>query len=409
MNRVAVTGIGAICGLGHDLNEIWPSLLAGNSAIEKLGERFENSPVKIAGLVKNFELSEDILEFKEQKKFDTFIHYALQATNEAFKMAPVMDHYEAEMVGSILGVGLGGFPMIESNHEVFMNRGARRISPFFIPSIIPNLAPGMISIRYGLKGSNFAISSACASGSHAIDVAATQIMLGRQDAIVTGGSECVTSSFTLGGFASMRALSKREDEPSKASRPFDNDRDGFVMGDGAGILILENYDKAIARGANILAEIVGMGASSDANHITAPHPEGMGASQAMKLALNSAGLTPESIDYINAHGTSTPLGDVIETKAIKNVFENHAFDLTVSSTKSMTGHLLGAAGGIESVFCVKAIMEQTVPPTINLENPSEECDLNYSAHKPTKRTINFALNNSFGFGGTNSSTIFKKI
>lgn len=408
MNRVAVTGIGAICGLGHNLNEIWPRLVAGNSAIEKLGENFDNSPIKIAGLVKNFELSEEILEAKEQKKFDTFIHYALKATDEALQMASFENQYEPEMIGSIIGVGLGGFPMIESNHEIFLNRGARRISPFFIPSIIPNLAPGMISIKYGFKGSNFAISSACASGSHAIDVAATQIMLGRQDAIVTGGAECVTSSFTLGGFASMRALSKREDEPTKASRPFDKDRDGFVMGDGAGILLLENYDKAKARGAKILAEIVGIGASSDANHITAPHPEGMGASQAMKLALNSAGLKPDQIDYINAHGTSTPLGDGIETMAIKNVFEKHAYELTVSSTKSMTGHLLGAAGGIESVFCVKAILEQMIPPTINLENPSEECDLNYSANKATAKNINFALNNSFGFGGTNSSTIFKK-
>lgn len=410
MNRVAVTGIGAICGLGHNLAEIWSKMLAGESAIGSLEniEKFEKSPIKIAGLVKDFVLDNEILEASEHRKFDTFIHYALKATDEALKQSGLVGSYENSRIGSILGVGLGGFPMIEDVHATFLDKGPRRVTPFFIPGIIPNMATGLICIKHGFTGVNFALSSACASASHAIDMAATQIMMGRQDAVITGGAECVTSSLTLSGFASMRAVSKRTDHPEQASRPFDKNRDGFVMGDGAGILILENYEKAKKRGATILAEIVGLGASSDANHITAPHPEGMGAILAMEQALKFANIDPSKIDYINAHGTSTPLGDVIETKAIKDVFKEHAKNLVVSSTKSMTGHLLGAAGGLESVVCVKTIMDSNIPPTINLDEPDEKCDLNYSAHKKTSKVVHYALNNSFGFGGTNSCSIFKK-
>ena len=410
LNRVAVTGMGAICGLGNSLDEVWANALAGKSGISTLERQStENWPVTFGGEVKNFKISTELMDLKDQDRFDLFNQYALHSTNEALKQSKLLDaQYAPEKIGIILGTGLGGFPHIEAHHKIFLEKGARRVSPFFIPSVIPNMPEGLISIKWGFKGINFAIASACASSAHAIGIAATEIMLGRQDAMVTGGTEGVITGYTIAGFSSMKALSKRNEEPQRASRPYDIDRDGFVMGEGAGILIIENYDKAIARGARIIAEIVGFGASSDANHITAPHPEGLGATICMQQTLEMAGIAKEEVGYINAHGTSTPLGDAAETGAIKKVFGDHAYKLAVSSTKSMTGHLLGAAGGLESIFCIKALETGMLPPTINLEKQDPACDLHYVPNKSEKRDIKYALNNSFGFGGTNSSTLFKK-
>lgn len=411
LHRVAVTGMGAICGLGNNLDEVWKNALLGKSGISTLeNQNTENWPVTFGGEVKNFKLDPNLMELKDQDRFDLFNQYGLHASDEAVKQARLTEAgYAPEKIGIIFGTGLGGFPHIEANHKIFMEKGARRVSPFFIPSVIPNMPEGLISIHYGFKGINFAVASACASSAHAIGLAATEIMLGRQDAMLTGGTEAVITGFTIAGFASMKALSRRNDEPHRASRPYDVDRDGFVMGEGAGILVLENYEKAVARGATIIAEIVGFGASSDAHHITAPHPEGMGALLCMQQTMESSGVRLEDVGYINAHGTSTPLGDVAETQAIKKVFGKHAYDMAVSSTKSMTGHLLGAAGGLESIFCIKALETGMLPPTINLENIDPQCDLNYVPNKPQQKDIKYALNNSFGFGGTNSSTLFKKI
>ncbi len=414
LQRVAITGMGAICGLGNSLPQIWENAVAGKSGVS-LVETLNTTdlPIKIAGEVKNFTLSESILDAKEAAKYDRFIHLALHATNEALNDAGLnkgQSIYSQERMGSILGVGMGGFPFIESTHATFMEKGTRRVSPFFIPSIIPNMAPGLVTIQFGLKGVNYSISSACASAGHAIGAAVQEIMLGNQDVVVTGGAESVLSNLTFSGFANMKAMTKSyNDNPTAASRPYDIARDGFVIGEGSGILILENYDKAVARGAKIYAEVVGYGSSSDAHHITAPHPEGEGAIQCMRQALSTAGVSGDVVDYINAHGTSTPLGDIAETKAIKGLFGKHAYDLVVSSTKSMTGHLLGAAGGIETIFCALALHHGIVPPTINLENQDPECDLNYVPNKSIKRELKYALNNSFGFGGTNASTLLKKV
>ncbi|MBP5295828.1 MAG: beta-ketoacyl-ACP synthase II, partial [Bacteriovoracaceae bacterium] len=346
LHRVAITGMGAICGLGNSLTEIWQNVMAGKSGISLIEQiDASNLPVRFAGEVKNLTLDEACLPGKDQGKFDRFNLLALHAAWEAFKQAGLeKEHpaYDPWRMGVILGVGMGGFPFIEKCRDNFKERGARRVSPFFIPAVIPNMAAGLISIQLKLQGPNYSISSACASSGHAIGAAALEIMLGHQDLMITGGAESVLSHLPISGFASMKALSTRNEEPTKASRPFDQDRDGFVIGEGSGVLILENYEKAKARGATILAEIVGQGATSDAHHITAPHPEGLGALACLKLALANAHLAPEAIDYINAHGTSTPLGDIGETKAIKQAFGDHAYKLAVSSTKSMTGHLLGA-------------------------------------------------------------------
>jgi 3-oxoacyl-[acyl-carrier-protein] synthase II len=410
LNRVAVTGMGAICGLGHSLDEIWQNALAGKSGISTIERQStENWPVTFAGEIKNFKLDPSLMDLKDQDRFDLFNQYALHSTAEALKQSKLLEaQYAPEKIGIIFGTGLGGFPHIEMNHKIYLEKGARRVTPFFIPSVIPNMPEGLISIHYGLKGINFAVASACASSAHAIGLAATEIMMGRQDAMITGGTEGVITGYTIAGFASMKALSKRNDEPHRASRPYDVDRDGFVMGEGAGILVLENLEKAQARGAKIIAEIVGFGASSDAHHITAPHPEGSGALLCMQQTLESSGIKKEEVGYVNAHGTSTPLGDIAETQAIKKVFGNHAYSMSVSSTKSMTGHLLGAAGGLESIFCIKALETGILPPTINLENQDPQCDLDYVPNQPKKKDIMYALNNSFGFGGTNSSTLFKK-
>lgn len=410
MNRVAITGISAICGTGNNLQEVWENLIKGKSGISAIENVDENMwPVRIAGQVKDFQISEDLLELKEQSRYDRFIHFALHCADEALKQSGLLNEkFDPYKVGSILGTGLGGFPFMEATTLTYHERGPRRVSPFFIPSFIPNMATGKISMKWNLRGVNYTVSSACASAAHAIGAGATEIMLGRQDAMVVGGAEAVLTGLPFAGFSAMKALSKRNDDPAKASRPFDRDRDGFVMGEGAGVLILENLEKAKARGAKILAEVVGFGATADAYHITAPHPEGEGTIPCMQQALAMAGVKKEEVEYINAHGTSTPVGDIAETKAIKAVFGEHAKNLDVSSTKSATGHLLGAAGGLESVVCVKALIEGILPPTINLENQDEGCDLNYVPNEAKKRDIRFALNNSFGFGGTNSTTLFKK-
>ncbi len=411
LRRVAITGMGMINGLGHNLNEVWENALEGRSGVSSI-EHFstEQLGTKFAGLVKNFQLSPELLDPKDHDRYDRFIHFSLHATHEAMAHAKLLNqtHYPSERFGCILGVGIGGLPEIEKTMMSMIEKGPKRVSPFFIPAIIPNMTSGLISIKHNLKGLNYSISSACASAAHAISASAYEIMLGNLDAVVTGGSEAVISTLGLSGFINMKALSKRNDAPSEASRPFDANRDGFVMGEGAGILILEDYEKAIARGATIYAEVIGHGATSDAHHITAPHPEGDGAYRCMKMAIENAGISPTEIGYVNAHGTSTPLGDLGETKAIKKTFGDHAKNLLVSSTKSMTGHLLGAAGGIETIFCAMALHKGMIPPTINLHHPDPECDLNYVPHKGIKADIQYALNNSFGFGGTNSSVVLKK-
>lgn len=411
MNRVAVTGIGAICGLGNDINTIWANALEGKSGVSNIEHtpNIATLPVQFGGEVKNFTIAEHLLPAKEASRYDKFIHFAMHSTEEALKQAGLLNNsaYSPERMGSIMGVGMGGFPIIEETYKTYMEKGSRRVSPFFIPGIIPNMAPGLATILYNLKGVNYSVSSACASAGHALSAAAFEIMLGRQDVMITGGTESVLADLTISGFANMKALSKRADAPQKASRPWDKDRDGFVLGEGAGIIILENLEKAKARGATILAEVVGHGSTSDAFHITAPQEEGEGASRCILQALEQAGIAPEAVGYINAHGTSTPLGDIAETKAIKRSFGAHAYKLNVSSTKSMTGHLLGAAGGLESIFCILALKNGVIPPTINLDNQDPECDLNYTANVAQKIQVEYALNNSFGFGGTNSSLIFK--
>ncbi len=410
-NRVVITGMDAICGLGHNIGEIWNCLIEGKSGISLIEYHdTENLPVKIAGEVKNFTISEEILPKKEAARFDRFLHMALHSAWSAWENSGLKDQnpYKPENIGCIMGVGMGGFPVIEKTYETFLAKGSRRVSPFFIPSLIPNMSSGLISISLGLTGVNYSLSSACASSGHAISASVNEIRTGKQDVMVTGGAESVICNLPISGFASMKALSKRNDDPQGASRPFDSDRDGFVIGEGAGLLVLENLDHALKRGATIIAEIVGHGSSSDAYHITAPHPEGVGASKCIEKALSDAGITPEMIGYVNAHGTATPLGDIGETKALKKTFKDHAYKLKISSTKSMTGHLLGAAGGLESIICAMAIREGILPPTINLDNPGPECDLDYIPKNAQKVQGEYALNNSFGFGGTNSSLIFKR-
>jgi 3-oxoacyl-[acyl-carrier-protein] synthase II len=416
INRVAITGMGMITGLGHSLKDTWENSIAGKSGVSLIEQaNTEQMLTKIAGEVKNFSIAEHIMEAKEAGRYDRFIHFAMHSAYEALNDAGLLtDHqmngtYDAHRMGSIMGVGIGGFPEIERTAHIMFEKGPKRVSPFFIPAVIPNMATGLISIRFGLKGLNYTISSACASSAHALTAACYEIMFGRQDVMVSGGSEAVVGQLGMSGFITMKALSRRNDEPQRASRPFDTGRDGFVLGEGAGILVLENYDKAVARGARIYAEIVGHGATSDAHHITAPHPEGDGAYNSMKMAVENAGIDFSEVGYVNAHGTSTPLGDIGETKAIKRTFGDHSKNLLVSSTKSMTGHLLGAAGGIETIYCAMALHTGIIPPTINLENQDPECDLNYVPNKAVKADIKYALNNSFGFGGTNSSLVLKKV
>lgn len=407
--RVVITGLGLITPLGIGVESSWKAFIEGRSGIGRI-TCFDASdlPVQIAGEVKDFDPSL-YMEQKEIKKMDRFIHFALAASTMAIEDSGLkITDENAERVGVIIGSGIGGLPAIEHYHRVYIEKGYRRITPFFIPMLIINLASGQVSIRFGAKGPNSAVATACATGSHAIGDAFRIIQRGDADVIIAGGTESVITPLAIGGFAVMKALSTRNNEPERASRPFDIDRDGFVMGEGAGIVVLESLDSAKARGARIYAEIIGYGMTSDAYHITAPAPGGEGAATCMSLALKDAGVLPDVVDYINAHGTSTKYGDEIETAAIKKVFGDHAYRLAVSSTKSMTGHLLGAAGGVEAVVTILSIYNDLIPPTINLDNPDPECDLDYVPHKARHRNIDFALSNSFGFGGTNACLLFRK-
>jgi 3-oxoacyl-[acyl-carrier-protein] synthase II len=406
--RVVVTGLGAVSPLGTGIDKNWEALCSGKSGIGRIA-KFDPSPFssQIAGEVKDFN-SEDFLDKQQVRRFDIFIHYAMASARMAMEDSGLkIDASNAHRVGCITGSGLGGLSMLEHFHQILLERGPRKISPFFIPGMIANMAPGQIAIEFGAKGPNLSIETACAASSHAIGESFRMIREGIVDAMITGGSEAVVTPLALGGFCSMRALSTRNDEPEKASRPFDLDRDGFIMGEGAGIVILEELEHALERGASVYAELIGYGMSGDAYHVSAPHPDGEGAIACMKMALEYAGIGPEEIDYINAHGTSTKLNDISENKAIKAVFGDHAYKLAVSSTKSMTGHLLGGAGGLEAIYTVLALKHGIIPPTVNYKTPDPECDLDYVPNVARKSDPKAAMTNSFGFGGTNASLVFK--
>jgi 3-oxoacyl-[acyl-carrier-protein] synthase II len=408
--RVVVTGLGIISPVGNGVPEAWKNILAGASGITRI-TRFDPSPFssQIAGEVKGFDPAQH-LSAKEARRFDTFIHYGLAASIEAIKDAGLdFDREQREQVGVCIGSGIGGLPLIEETHKAVLASGPRKISPFFIPGSIINLIAGQLSIMYGLKGPNLALVTACTTANHCIGDAGRLIEYGDADVMIAGGSEACVSPLGLGGFCAARALSSRNDDPAAASRPWDRDRDGFVLGEGAGILVLEEYEHARKRGARIYCELAGYGMSADAHHITAPCEDGEGAVRCMANAMRNAGVNREQVDYINAHGTSTPLGDVAETVAVKRCFGDHARKLAVSSTKSMTGHLLGAAGGVEAVFSTLAVREQVAPPTINLANPDPQCDLDFVPNTARRMKIDVVISNSFGFGGTNGSLVFRKI
>ncbi len=408
--RVVITGLGAVTPLGNDVASTWNQLIAGQSGIATIS-KFDASAIssQIAGEVKNFDVSEYIGQ-KEARTMDTFIHYGLAAGIQAFRDSVIsVTEDNAERIGVIIGSGIGGLPLIETNCESLFSKGARRVSPFLIPGSIINMISGHMSIMYGLKGPNLAVVTACTTGTHCIGEAMRMIQYGDADAMLAGGAESTISALAMAGFANMRALSTRNDEPARASRPWDVDRDGFVMGEGAGVLMLEEYEHAKARGAHIYAELVGYGMSADAYHMTAPCEDGDGAMRSMHNALRDAGVNADQVNYINAHGTSTPLGDVAETVAIKRTLGDAAKNAIVNSTKSMTGHLLGGAGGVESVFTALAVAHQKSPPTINLDNPGEGCDLDYCANVARDATIEIAMSNNFGFGGTNGTLVMKKI
>jgi 3-oxoacyl-[acyl-carrier-protein] synthase II len=407
--RVALTGVGLISPLGVGTAENWQALLVGKSGIGLI-TRFDTTeyPAKIAGEVKGFNPL-DYVDKKEVKKSDTFIHFALAASRFALEDSGLrIDEGNAARIGVVIGSGIGGLPLIEATHRTLLEKGPSRVSPFFIPGQIVNMAAGQVSIHYGAKGPNTSPATACTTGLHAIGDAYRFIQADEADAMIAGGSEAVITPLAMAGFCAMRALSTRNGEPEKASRPWDAQRDGFVMGEGCGIVILEEWEHAKRRGAPIYAEVVGYGMSADAYHISAPHPEGEGAVRVMRAALRDAGIAPEQIGYINAHGTSTPLGDLSEVRAIKTVFGDHAYKLAVSSTKSCTGHLLGAAGGLETGILALAVRDQILPPTINLDEPGEGCDLDFVPHTPRKVDLEYAASNSFGFGGTNASIILKR-
>ncbi len=406
--RVVVTGLGLVCPVGLDVASSWEAILAGRSGIGPI-DRFDTSAfsVRIGGGVKGFDVK-DYLPPKEARKMDPFIHYGIAAGQQAFEDAGIeVTEANAERIGVAIGSGIGGLAGIEKGYDAYLKGGPRRISPFFVPSNIINMVSGNFSILHGLKGPNIALVSACSTGTHNIGDSARLIEYGDADVMIAGGAEMATTPTCLGGFAAARALSTRNDDPEAASRPWDRGRDGFVLSDGAGVLVLEEREHALARGARIYAELVGYGMSGDGYHMTSPPADGEGAARCMVNALKNAELDPEDVDYINAHGTSTPLGDVAETRAIKRTFGDHARRLAVSSTKSMTGHLLGAAGGIEAVFSVLAIRDQVLPPTINLDDPDDECDLDYVPHEARQARVECVMSNSFGFGGTNSTLIFK--
>jgi 3-oxoacyl-[acyl-carrier-protein] synthase II len=407
--RVVVTGIGLVTPLGIGVEETWSALIAGKSGIGPI-TRFDVTDygTKIAGEVKGFN-AEDFMPRKEAKRTETFIAYACAASKMALDDSGLkIDSNNAHRVGVLTGCGLGGLSMLELTARTVENHGPKRASPFFIPLLIGNMAPGMISILLGAKGPNSSVATACAAGAHAIGDAFEIIKYGKADAMITGGVESVITRTCIAGFGAMKALSTRNGDPQKASRPFDKDRDGFVVGEGSGILILEALDYALARGAKIYAEMAGYGMSGDGYHMTSPPPDGDGAARCMQAAIDDAGITPSRIDYINAHGTSTPLNDLYETRAIKTVFGDFATKVPVSSTKSMTGHLLGGAGGVETVFTALTIQHGIIPPTINLESPGEECNLDYVPQTARKAEVNYAMTNSFGFGGTNAALVLKR-
>jgi 3-oxoacyl-[acyl-carrier-protein] synthase II len=406
--RVVVTGLGLVCPVGNSVTEAWPNLLAGRSGIRTI-TKFDASAFncQIAGEVRDFAI-DAYIPAKEARHMDTFIHYGLAAGIQAMADAGIeVTPENEERIGAIVGSGIGGLPLIEETHAELEKRGARRISPFFVPASIINMISGHLSIHFGLKGPTFAIVSACTTGLHSIGEASRMIGYGDVDVMLAGGAEATVSPLGIGGFAAARALSTRNDDPATASRPWDRDRDGFVLGEGAGVLVLEEYEHAKGRGAKIYCELIGYGLSSDAYHMTAPDADGP--RRGMRNALRDAGLNPDQIQYINAHGTSTPLGDKNETEAIKMAFGDHARKLVINSTKSMTGHLLGAAGGIEAVFSVLAVRDQVSPPTINIFNQDPECDLDYCANEARDMKIDVAMSNSFGFGGTNGTMLLRRV
>ena len=406
--RVVVTGLGMVTPLGTGVEKNWEAACSGTSGIGPI-TKFDTTGFasQIAGEVKDFR-SQDFMDKQQIRRFDIFIHYAVASARMAMEDSGLkINDKNAHRVGCVTGSGLGGLGMLEHFHSVLMEKGPKRISPFFIPGIIANMAPGQIAIEFSAKGPNLSIETACAASTHAVGEAFRLIRDGISDAMITGGAEAVITPLAVGGFCSMRALSTRNDAPEKASRPFDLDRDGFIIGEGSGILILEELDSALERGANIYGEVIGYGLSGDAYHVSAPEPEGEGAIQCMKGALDFAGLIPEDIDYINAHGTSTKLNDLSENKAIKSVFGDHAYKLSISSTKSVTGHLLGGAGGVESIFTLLTIKNGIIPPTMNYETPDPDCDLDYVPNTARKGKVRTAMSNSFGFGGTNASLIFR--
>jgi len=408
--RVVVTGLGVISPVGNTTALAWENILAGRSGVTAI-TRFDTSQfaTQFGGLVKDFDITQYI-SAKEAKKMDPFIHYGIAAGKEAINDANLeITEHNAHRIGVAIGSGIGGLPGIESGHNSYLKGGPRRISPFFVPSNIINMIAGNLSTLYGLKGPNYAIVTACTSGTHNIGNAARQILYGDADVMLAGGAEMAISPMGLGGFGAARALSTRNDAPEQASRPWDKARDGFVLSEGAAVVVLEEYEHACHRGAKMYAELCGFGMSGDAYHMTLPPPEGEGAALCMQNALRDANLNPEQVDYINAHGTSTQAGDLAETRAVKKVFGSHAYHLAMSSTKSMTGHLLGAAGSLEAVFTVLALRDQVAPPTINLDQPDAECDLDYVPHQPKEMKMDIALSNSFGFGGTNGTLIFKRM
>lgn len=408
--RVVVTGLGMLTPLGNDVASSWQALQQAKSGISLI-EHFDTSAytTKFAGLVKDFDV-EPYFPAKDAKKMDLFIQYGVAAAMQAFRDSGLeINDVNAHRIGAAIGSGIGGLGLIEENHTKLMNSGPKRLSPFFVPSTIINMIAGQLSIMLGLKGPNISIVTACTTGVHNIGQAARMIAYGDADVMVAGGAEKASTELGMGGFGAARALSTRNDAPQQASRPWDKDRDGFVLGDGAGVMVLEEYEHAKVRGAKIYAELVGFGMSGDAYHMTSPPENGDGAARAMKNALNDAQVNPEQVQYINAHGTSTPAGDIAETMAIKTVFANNLDKLMVSSSKSMIGHLLGAAGSVESIITVLSLQDQLVTPTINLDNPSEGCDLDYVPHQARQAKLEYALCNSFGFGGTNGSILFKKV
>lgn len=407
--RVVITGMGIVSPLGIGLDDNWQAICQGKSGIGPI-TKFDTTeyPAKIAGEVKNFE-PEQYIDKKDQKKMDVFIQYALAAGSMAIKQSGlIIDESNADRVGVLVGSGLGGLQTIEKYHTMLLKSGPKKISPFFVPMLIVNLAPGQISIYFGCRGPNSSVVTACATGNHSIGEASRIIQRGDADAMVAGGVESTITPLAVAGFCALKALSTRNDEPEKASRPFEKNRDGFVMAEGAGILVLESLESAKQRGASIFAEIIGFGCNADAYHITAPSPGGEGAARCMQIAIDDAGLKPEDIDYINAHGTSTPMNDLSETIAMKTVFKAHVKNLAVSSTKSMTGHLLGASGGVEAIFSILTIKHSIIPPTINYDEPDPECDLDYVPNVARKQDVRIVMSNSFGFGGTNATLIFKR-